>query len=191
MIENILVSKVRIKILRLFFTDLKKEIHIRGIVRKIDEEINAVRRELKNLEKAGILHKEARGNRHYFSIDRKCPIFDELLGLINKTYGLGGKIVQNRKEIGNIEYAILTRSYLHNTHETEYDVDLMLVGETKMDQIANIIKETEKEESREIRYTVLSKEDFDFRKKKRDEFTLNIINRRHILLIGDEDKLLA
>jgi hypothetical protein len=67
----------------------------------------------------------------------------------------------------------------------------MLVGETKMDQIANIIKETEKEESREIRYTVLSKEDFDFRKKKRDEFTLNIINRRHILLIGDEDKLLA
>jgi predicted transcriptional regulator len=191
MIESILVSKVRIKILRLFFTDLKKEIHIRGIVRKIDEEINAVRRELKNLAKAGILQKEARGNRHYYSIDKNCPIFDELLGLINKEFGLGGKIIQNREEIGDIEYAILTRSYLYNTHETEYDVDLMLIGKAHMEQVAKIIKEAEKEEGREIRYTVLSKEDFDFRKKKRDEFTLNIIHRRHILLIGNEDTILA
>ncbi len=191
MIESILVSKVRIKILKLFFTDLKREIHIRGIVRKIDEEINAVRRELKSLEKVGILKKEARGNRHYYSIERECPIFNEILGLISKEFGLGKIIIENNEQLGNIKYALLTKSYIDNMHENEYDVDLMLVGEIKMDTLSKLIKQSEQKLGREIRYTVLSEDDFAFRKKKRDLFTLNIINRRNILLIGDADFLLA
>lgn len=191
MINSILVSKVRIKILHLFFTDLKREIHIRGIVREINEEINAVRRELKNLERNGILVKEARGNRHYFSIEKACPIFDELLGLIHKSFGLGQKILENIEELGDVKYAILTNSYINNIHENEFDVDLMLIGDANMDKIAKIIKLAEEEEGREIRYTVLSKDDFEFRKKKRDEFTLNIIHRRNILLIGDENTVIA
>lgn len=191
MIESILVSKVRIKILKLFFTDLKREIHIRGIVRKLDEEINAVRRELKKLESVRILKKEARGNRHYYSIERECPIFDEILGLINKEFGLGKIIIENKDQLGDIKYALLTKSYIDNMHENEYDVDLMLVGEIKMDTLSKLIKQSEQKLEREIRYTVLSEDDFAFRKKKRDLFTLNIINRRNILLIGDADFLLA
>lgn len=191
MINSILVSKVRIKILKLFFTDLKKEIHIRGIVRKIDEEINAVRRELKNLEKNGILVKEARGNRHYYKINPECPIFNELLGLINKEFGLGRMIIENTVNLGEVKYAILTKSYLDSKHESEYDVDLMLIGNIRMDFIAKLIKTSEEELGREIRYTVLSEDDFAFRKKKRDTFTLNIINRRNILLLGDADTILA
>ena len=191
MIDSILVSKVRIKILKLFFTDLKREIHIRGIVRKIDEEINAVRRELKNLEHVGILIKDPRGNRHYYSINNECPIFDDLLGLINKEFGLGRTIIDNLDNLGDMKFAILTKSYITNKHESEYDVDLMLIGNIKMDLIAKLIKTSEEELGREIRYTVLSEDDFIFRKKKRDSFTLNIINRRNILLIGDEDLLLS
>ena len=191
MINNILVSKVRIKILKLFFTDLKKEIHIRGIVRKIDEEINAVRRELKNLESTGILIKEARGNRHYYKIDKECPIFNEILGLINKEFGMGKMIIENAKNLGDLRYAILTKAYIDNKHESEYDVDLMLIGSIHMDLVAKIIKEAEEQLGREIRYTVLSAEDFEFRKKKRDSFTLNIITRRNILLLGDADTLLT
>jgi len=191
MIERILVSKVRIKILKLFFTDLKKEVHIRGIVRKIDEEINAVRRELKNLEAAGILIKDQRGNRHYYLVNKQCPIFSEILGLINKQYGLGKTIIEAANELGDIRYAVLTNSYITNKHENEYDVDLMLVGNIKMDLIAQIVKSAEQELGREIRYTVLSEDDFIFRKKKRDSFTLNILNRQNILLIGDADSILS
>lgn len=191
MIDNILVSKVRIKILKLFFTDLKREIHIRGIVRKIDEEINAVRRELKNLEKSGILIKEARGNRHYYKINFDCPIFPELLGLINKEFGLGRIIIENSVNLGEVSYAILTNSYIDNNHEGQFDVDLMIIGNIRMDFLAKLIKSAEEELGREIRYTVLSDDDFAFRKKKRDSFTLNIIDRRHILLIGNADTLLV
>ncbi|MFH1547543.1 MAG: winged helix-turn-helix domain-containing protein [bacterium] len=191
MISNIVVSKVRIKILKLFFTDLEKEIHIRGIVRKIDEEINAVRRELKNLEKAKILVKEQRGNRHYYKILPECQIFSELLGLINKEFGLGRIILDNSDNLGQVQYAILTKSYIDNKHEGEYDVDLMLVGEIRMDFLAKLIKSAEEGLGREIRYTVLSEDDFIFRKKKRDSFTLNIINRRNILLLGNADTLLT
>ena len=60
MIEHLFISKVRIKLLKLNLVDTTKHVHIRGIVRMIDEEINAVRRELKNLKEAGILENEKR-----------------------------------------------------------------------------------------------------------------------------------
>ncbi|KKR52906.1 MAG: Transcriptional regulator, partial [Candidatus Woesebacteria bacterium GW2011_GWD2_40_19] len=62
-LADIITSKVRIKILELFFSNLKEVYHVRGIVRETEEEINAVRRELTKLEKDGVLRKEPRGNR--------------------------------------------------------------------------------------------------------------------------------
>jgi len=53
-LNDIITSKVRIKILELFFSNLKELYHVRGIVREISEEINAVRRELTKLEADGI-----------------------------------------------------------------------------------------------------------------------------------------
>ncbi|KKQ36346.1 MAG: Transcriptional regulator, partial [Candidatus Woesebacteria bacterium GW2011_GWA1_37_7] len=63
---DIITSKVRIRVLELFFSNSNEMYHVRGIVREIKEEINAVRRELERLEKAGILKKEPRGNRLYY-----------------------------------------------------------------------------------------------------------------------------
>ena len=65
-LSDIITSKVRIKILELFFGNVKEIYHVRGVVREIKEEINAVRLELGRLEKAGVLKKEARGNRVYY-----------------------------------------------------------------------------------------------------------------------------
>lgn len=175
----------------MFFTDISKEVHIRGIVREIGEEINAVRRELKNLAQATILIHQKRGNRLYYKVNKDCPVFYELLGLINKEFGLGKVIIDKKENFGDVLYGVLTTAYIENHHPSPYDVDILLVGEANMKGISSAIKEAEKSIGREIRYTVMTEEEFEFRKKKRDNFISNIINKHKLVLFGDENKLLS
>jgi hypothetical protein len=157
----------------------------------IDEEINAVRRELRNLEGAGVLVSEKRGNRVYYKVNPKCPIYYELLGLVNKESGLGGIILENREKLGSVTYALLTTAYVENHHPSQYDVDMLIVGDVNMKGVSSVIKEAETKLKREIRYTVMNDEEFEFRKKKRDSFVTNILFKQKIMLVGNENKLLS
>lgn len=191
MIEHLFISKVRVKLLHLFFSDLSREIHIRGIVRKIDEEINAVRRELKNLEEIDILQSEKRGNRLYYKINPRCPVSDEITGLIHKEFGLGGIVLRNTDTLGSVLYAVLTTAFIQNHHPSSYDIDLIMIGDINLKSLSSLVKKAEEEMKREIRYTVMDEEEFTFRKKKRDAFVMNILEKSKIMLIGDENRLLA
>jgi len=191
MIEHLFISKVRVKLLVLFFSDLSREIHIRGIVRKIDEEINAVRRELKNLEKTGVLLKEQRGNRLYYKGNPHSPLFYEILGLVHKESGLGSSIISKQDEMGTVLYALITSAYIENHHPSQYDIDVLIIGDVNLKAVSATIKSAEAEIKREIRYTVMNEEEFEFRKRKRDVFVMNILNKHKIMLIGDENRLLA
>jgi hypothetical protein len=86
-LSDIITSKVRIKILELFFSNLKEVYHVRGIVRETNEEINAVRRENK-IRKDGVLRKEPRGNRIYYSVRPEYPFFGDLTSMVAKTTDL-------------------------------------------------------------------------------------------------------
>ena len=70
MLIDILISKVRVKILELFLGNPGQSYHVREIVRRVGEEINAVRRELARLEMTGFLQSEWRANRRYYSVKR-------------------------------------------------------------------------------------------------------------------------
>lgn len=191
MIEHLFVSKVRMKLLKMFFLDISQEIHIRGIVRKLGEEINAIRRELKNLQEASILLAEHRGNRVYYKVNPESPLFSDMLSLVHKEYGLGGALIRNKAQLGDVKYGLLTVMFLENQHPSQYDVDVMLVGNVNMKEVSAAIKTAENELQREIRYTVLSEQELDFRKKKRDSFVTNIIYRQKVMLFGNENLLMS
>src|ERR1700674_2657373 len=95
-LNDIISSKVRIEILELFFANPTEMYHVRGIVRETDEEINAVRRELFRLEQAGIVKKEARGNRVYYFLRDDYPMFGDLISMVAKTKGVGALLVANK-----------------------------------------------------------------------------------------------
>ena len=85
MLEDLIVSRVRVKILQLFFLFPGKIFHVREIVRRIQEEINAVRRELAHLEKIGLMAKEHRANRLFYNLRKDYPLFYDLMELVIKT----------------------------------------------------------------------------------------------------------
>ena len=107
-LSDIITSKVRIKILRLFLSDTSEMYHVRGVVRETKEEINAVRRELARLEKAGILKKEARGNRLYYWPRRDYLYFGDFLSIVAKGTGLGGELLANKNKIGKISFIMFS-----------------------------------------------------------------------------------
>ncbi len=189
MLDDLIVSRVRIKVLQLYFLNPGKIYHVRDIVRRIDEEINAVRRELLHMEKAGLLSKERRANRLFYSLRRDYPLYFDLVNLIGKTSGLGGEILKNRIKLGKIKFAMISGKFLRNLPRESNHVDLLIVGKVVLPELGQIVRGEEVKREKEINYTVMSEEEFDFRKKRRDPFVLDILRGSRIMLLGDEEDL--
>jgi hypothetical protein len=189
---DIITSKVRIKILELFFSNLKEVYHVRGIVREVGEEINAVRRELTKLEKDGLFRKEPRGNRIYYSVRPEYPFFSDLISLVSKTTGLGKTIIENKNKIGRVSFVMFSGKLVRcKERKSEDGVDILVVGEVVLPELASIIRSEEARRGKEINYTAMSREEFDFRKKRRDPFLLGILSGSRVMVIGDEEDLVG
>src|SRR3989338_1274403 len=124
MLVDILISKVRVKILQLFLSNPDKIYHVREIVRRVEEEINAVRRELAHLEKAGVVSSEWRANRRFYRFRQGYIFYQDLVSMVNKTVGLGGDIVKNRNKLGKVKYAMLSGHFVRGKLSGPNDVDL-------------------------------------------------------------------
>lgn len=191
-LSDIITSKVRIKILELFFSDLKEMYHVRGIVREIKEEINAVRRGLEKLDQVGILKKEPRGNRLYYWVRSDHPFFGDILSIVAKTTGIGAEIIKNRNKIGKVNFVMFSGGFTRRIpRKHEEDVDILVVGDVVLPELATLIRVEESKRGKEINYTAMSKEEFEFRRKRRDPFILGILSKSRVMIIGDEEDLVG
>jgi hypothetical protein len=189
-IGDIVTSKVRVKLLELFFSDVTEMYHVRGIVREVKEEINAVRICLEKFEKEGIVKKEPRGNRIYYWLRSDYPLYGDILSIVAKTTGLGLQIVENKRKIGNVSFVMFSGRFVRRLkRKREDDIDILVVGEVVLPELATLVRLEESKRSTEINYTVMSREEFDFRKKRRDPFLLGILASSRVMIIGDEEDL--
>lgn len=189
-LDDIITSKVRIKILQLFFANPNDMYHVRGIVREVGEEINAVRRELSRLEAAGIVKKESRGNRIYYWVRDDYPMFGDLISIVAKNTSLGANLIANKTKIGKPGFVMFSGKFSrHKARKRDDEVDILIVGEVVLPELATLIRAEESKRNQEINYTVMSREEFEFRKKRRDPFILSILAGSRVMIIGDEEDL--
>src|SRR4030067_1635304 len=189
-LSDIITSKVRVKIIEYFLSDISDMHHVRGIVREIKEEINAVRRELDRLEKAGLLKKEPRGNRLYYWIRNDYLLYGDLLAIVAKSTGLGKEILDNHKKIGKVSYIMFSGRFVRRMkRRKDGEVDILIVGDVVLPELAALVRKEESKRNHEINYTVMSREEFDFRKKRRDPFLLGILSGSRVMILGDEEDL--
>lgn len=191
MFSDLITSKTRTKLLSLFLEDPSQMYHVREVVRRVDEEINAVRRELIYLEKKGILQKEPRANRVYYYLDKNYPFYFDLLRIGAKTSGLGADIIDNRVKLGRIKYAMLSGKFARKIRENPEEVDLLVVGTVVVPELSAVVSKEEEKRGHEINYTVMTEEEFLFRKRRRDPFLTSIIYGSRVMLLGDEEALVA
>ena len=191
MFKDLITSKSRVKVLGVFLENPSEMYHVRELVRRTGDEINAVRRELFYLEKKGILNREPRANRVYYSLSRSYPFYFDLLKLGAKSVGLGSAILENRAKLGKIKYAALSGRFVRRMAKNPDDIDVLVVGTVVLPELALLIREEEKRLNSEINYTVMAEEEFDFRKKRRDPFILSILLGSKVMVVGDEESMLA
>jgi hypothetical protein len=191
MFSDLITSKTRVKLLNVFLTSPTEMYHVRECVRRTGEEINAVRRELLLLEKKGVLNKEPRANRVYYSLSKEYPFYFDLLKIGAKTMGLGKEILDNRVKLGKVKFAMFAGKFVRRIKETPEDVDLIIVGTIVLPELAILVRTEEARLGTEINYTAMTEEEFKFRKQRNDPFLSGILYGSRIMLIGDEEAMLA
>jgi DNA-binding transcriptional ArsR family regulator len=189
MLQDLVISKVRVKLLKTFFARPTEMFYVRDLVRKTGEEINAVRRELTHLEKVGLVKKEPRGNRIYYWLDKTYPFYPELVRMVAKSTGLGAEILKNRQKLGRITNVLFSTKFVKWAERGTEEVDVLVVGEVVLPELAALIRAEEEKRGQEINYTVMTPEEFIFRKRRRDPFLLGILGGPRVMIIGEEEEL--
>lgn len=184
-LEHIITSEVRVKILIELYSETDKHLYVRELTRRVGTEINAVRRELKRLSKAGIIKKEKRGNRLYYLVKKDYPFYFELMAMVAKERGVGKRILELNNELGRVKLALLSMEFAEGRHAGQNELDLLIVGEVNLELLGAVVKQASEEVKREINYTVLGEEEFEYLKSRRDSFLLSFLIAPNILLMGD------
>ena len=193
MVEQLFGSKTRVKLLQLFYSNPNRSFYVREITRKIDEQINSVRRELANLLSIGIIKSDDQQNRLYYEVNQDYEFYQPLGAIF------GGGVMAapdapaakseaiSIKSLGNVELAFYTG---HFTRDEASGTDLLIVGDVNQTKLSKFITELEGQEGKELRYTVMSPQEFKYRHQVNDRFLSIVMDAKKQVLI-DKKKVLA
>jgi hypothetical protein len=204
MIEQLFGSKTRVKLLKLFYSNPNRSFYVREITRKIDEQINSVRRELANLLSIGIISSDDTGNRLYYEVNQTYeyyPPLEQIFGL-GKTKTVAKKTAAKEaapaikesktavhfKQLGNVELALYTGQF---TRDERTGIDLLIVGDINQTQLGKFIEDLEKKEGKEIRYAVLSLDEYQYRRQIKDRFVSQVEAAKKQVLVDKHQLLTA
>lgn len=180
MIEQLLGSKTRVKLLQLFMGNPNRSFYVREITRKIDEQINSVRRELSNLLSIGIIVSDTTNNRLYYEVNQEYEFYEPLRAIFGGGKVAGKELKQGNpgdeyKALGNVELILYTGQF---TRDDRAGVDLLVVGSTNANAVQKFVADLEHKEGKELRYTVMTLSDFNYRRQVKDRFLGNVLGAK-------------
>ncbi len=167
MLDSLITSKTRVKLLLKFFLNPETKAYLRGLSDEFGESSNGVRLELNRLTKAGLLTSESDGNKKVYRANVKNALFPEIHKIIKKDFGID--IIENvLHNLGNVELAFITGDYAKGIDGGV--IDLVIVGDVNKSYMNELIEVTEKTIKRKIRALVLNKVEY---KNLKDSLKIN------------------
>lgn len=190
MLNHIITSKTRRDILKLFFLHPQEDFYVRKIVRDLSEEPSAVSRELNLLTTAKMLKREERLNKVIYTLNKSWEYYDEFVRIATHETSLVQQLRTNQSRLGKIKFLAVSTRYVRQVDIKEDEVYLLVVGTIVTPEVVAIVAESEKEFGREINYTIMTDEEFTFRKRNNDQFTWRFLRQPKIMLVGLEEDLM-
>jgi len=184
MLDKLFGSKIRVKLLKIFFTHPDQSYHLRDLSRRLSKGVNGVRRELESLHKMGLIRSTKQGNKRLFRANQDNMFFPELQSIFLKIQARSPKkkIATNIKSLGKIKYVLLSGLFIGARAKT----DILLVGDINEERTEKFINQLEKDRKQEINYTIMSEEEFEYRKAIGDRFLDRLMKGKKIVVV---DKL--
>ncbi len=190
LIADALFGKTRQLVLGLLFSNPDRMFYSREITRILDIGEGTVHNELATLTAVGILTREKKGKQVFYSVNRECPIYEELNGLVTKTVGLFD--VVRRQLSGYVEQivvAFIYGSFAKGSETSRSDIDLMVIGTLSFSQVAEVCSQVERKIAREVNPSVYLPEDWHTRVAAGNHFILSVLAEPKVFLVGDESVL--
>lgn len=189
MLEKIIPSKVRRKILELYFHHIDDNYYLREIVRMTNEEVNAVKRELDILHDAKVLLRERRTNKVFYTLNKNYILYDEFLRIFTKTTSLSQLVLKNQSQLGKVKYIAVSTKYVRRALIKEDEIYALFVGVVVVPEVESIMNSAKKDFGWEINYTVMTEDELTFRKKNNDPFIWKFLKQPKVMLVGQEEDL--
>ncbi len=125
MLDTLITSKTRLRLLVKFFINAANRGHMRGLAEEFNESTNAIRKELNNLSEAGYLEKEAQQNRVSYRANVKHPLFGSLQDIVHKYLGLDRIVETVLSRMGDVEQVVLTGDYAEGKDSGTIEVSVI------------------------------------------------------------------
>lgn len=190
MLQHIIPSETRRKILEFFFHHPDENYYLRRVVREIDKEVNAVKRELDILTEEKLLTREKRLNKIFYTLNRNYQFYDEFMRIFTKTSFLADLIYKSGSKIGKVKFIAISSKFPQNILIKENEIYILFVGVIVVPEIESIMTDAEKNYGRPINYTAMTEDEFIFRKKNNDPFIWRFLKQPKVMLVGSEEELL-
>ena len=202
MIEQLFGSKTRVKLLQLFYSNPNRSFYVREITRKIDEQINSVRRELANLLNVGIIVSDNTNNRLYYEVNQAYEFYEPFLIVFGKGSAAAAAAAdkgsatgatkvkkasitpeeEKLKALGHLEVVLYTGQF---TRDESSGIDMLIVGDVNQNAMQKFVSELEGQENKELRYTVMPLTEFNYRRQIKDRFITGVLDSKKQIVIDN------
>lgn len=154
MLETLITSKTRVKLLLKFFLNPDTSAYLRGLETEIGDSSNAIRLELNRFEKAGMLTSFEEGNKKMFKANATHPLFKEVTALVKKYVGIDVLILNIVNRLGDLQKVYLTGDLAKGIDAQI--VDLVLIGSIDKNFLVHLIEKAEMLLNKKIRFVIYS-----------------------------------
>ena len=158
MLDTLITSKTRVKLMLKFFLNPLSASYLRGLSEEFQESSNAIRLELNRFEEAGLLESKSVGNKKMFQANTGHPLYKDIHSIVRKTIGLDKIVDEVIERLGDVQEAYITGDFAIG--KNGLSIDVVLVGKAlRMDYLHELVGKAEKMIKRKIRYFVLQPEE--------------------------------
>ena len=158
MLESLVTSKTRIKLLIKFFINPLSRAYLRGLAKEFDESTNSIRVELNRLTKSDLLVSNNKGRTVLYKANTKHTFFKDIQNVVLKYVGIDDLVENMVSKLGDVKSAYIIGDYAKGIDSGI--IDLVLIGEIKQDILNKLTSKTETLINRKIRSVVLTKKEF-------------------------------
>lgn len=191
-VSNALFSRTLSGVLALLFGQPGNSFYTREIVRRVGTGGSQVHKDLERLTGAGLILREPRGNLVFYRANPDAAVYPELVGLVGKSFGIADRLRACLEPVASrMQCAIVFGSVARGEQRADSDVDLLLIGEVRLSELAVPLHAAEEALGMRISPTLMSVEEFRRKRQNDDYFLKNVLAGELITLWGALDPTVA
>jgi predicted nucleotidyltransferase len=187
-----LFSKTQQGVMTYLFGDPSRSYYASELIKLIGAGSGGVQRELKRLSECGLVLIHRIGNQTHYRANQESPVFNELVQIVHKSFGIAIPIRDSLTPFNNIEAAFIYGSIAKKEDSAKSDIDLMVISNTVThgDLITTFLK-TESQLQRSINITIYSKKEILQQLKEGNAFIRRVLEQPKTWVVGSEENLLS